>query len=225
MDISKKIWDSYVKNQSKMNSKAVSMMQDYIKKYGLDNRQALIKFAYGVATKYGEGSSALACQLYDYIAKESGMTKLLDAVPADTATYGEVATAVNGTLKRSDNPDVISGAIGNLVKLAGLDTLLRNAKRDGAEFAWIPSGAETCAFCMTLASNGWRRATEEVMRGNHAEHVHANCDCTFAIRFNEKTNVQGYDPEYYLNLYNAAEGRSSKDKINYMRRQIYAERK
>ena len=63
------------------------------------------------------------------------------------------------------------------------------------------------------------------MRNGHAEHIHSNCDCTYAVRFDESTDVAGYDPEKYREIYDNAEGRSSKDKINSMRRMQYQENK
>ena len=96
-------------------------------------------------------------------------------------------------------------------------TTLQNALRDGAEFAWIPAG-ETCAFCLTLASNGWQRASKQAIKKGHAEHIHSNCDCAYAVRFNSRTNVAGYDPDRYRSMYRHAEGRTPQDKINSMRR-------
>ena len=110
------------------------------------------------------------------------------------------------------------------MKKAGQDTTLKNAIRDKAEFAWIPSG-DTCAFCMTLAANGWQPASKEALKGGHAEHIHANCDCAYMIRFNHDTEVAGYDPDKYLEMYESAEGKTSKEKINSMRRQMYQENK
>ena len=117
-----------------------------------------------------------------------------------------------------------NGAVGRLVKRAGADTTLKNAIRDGAEFAWVPSG-DTCAFCITLASRGWRRASEKALKGGHAEHIHSNCDCTYAVRFDGKSGVKGYDPEKYLATYEGAEGDTPKEKINALRRENYAAHK
>jgi hypothetical protein len=100
---------------------------------------------------------------------------------------------------------------------------MQNAIRDGAEWAWIPHG-ETCAFCITLASRGWQRASKKALRGGHAEHIHANCDCTYSIRFDSRTSVAGYDPDKYRAMYNSTSG-SPEDKINAMRRAAYAEHK
>ena len=73
-----------------------------------------------------------------------------------------------------------------------------------------------------LASNGWQKASKKALKGGHAEHIHANCDCTYAIRFNEKTNYAGYDPDKYREIYDGAEGNTWQEKLNYMRREISA---
>ena len=185
-------------------------------------RQACIDFGYALATKYGEAAGAVACEMYDAIAQTASVL-LPAAEPAATATYAETAKAVNGTMK-TGNDEIIASSISRLVKMAGVDTTMQNAIRDHAEWAWIPSG-DTCSFCIALASRGWQPASKSQLKGNHAEHIHANCDCTFAIRFGDDTDVQGYDPSEYLAMYNDAPGSSSKAKINAMRREAYAENK
>ena len=182
----------------------------------------VIEYANSLVMKYGEASAALSCEMYDAISIAEGAA-VPAAVPAALPTYGDVAKAVNGTIKLN-NIEIIAGAVERLVKMPGADTMLQNAKRDGAEWAWIPNG-DTCMFCITLASRGWQSASKAVMSGGHAEHIHANCDCTFAIRHNSNTNIRGYDPDKYLEMYDNAEGQSSKDKINAMRREAYAENK
>lgn len=222
--VSATAWKAYISRLSALNKAAADSMLAYIRKYGYEDIEGMIAYAYGVATKYGEGAAALAAQMYDAVAELSG--QVVDvAIPASTPTYQQVAKTVQGVVKQSQNENLMAGAIGRLVKQTGADTTLQNALRDGAEFAWIPAG-DTCAFCITLASRGWQRASRNAIKGGHAEHIHANCDCTYAIRFDSSTNVRGYDPEKYLEMYNDADpGGSPKDKINAMRREFYAENK
>lgn len=99
--------------------------------------------------------------------------------------------------------------------------MLKNTARDGAEFAWVPHGSETCGMCLTIASNGWHRASRKTMKGDHAEHIHSSCDCEFAIRFDGKSSVEGYDPDALREKYDNAEGSTWKDKVNFMRREQY----
>lgn len=183
---------------------------------------AAIDYAYALATKYGEAAGAAACEMYDAIV-ELQRANVPPAVPAATATIDETAKAVVGTMK-TGNVNIVADATGRLVKLVGVDTIQQNALRDGAEWAWIPRG-DTCAFCLTLASRGWQKASKNAIRNGHAEHVHANCDCTYAVRFSDNLDVEGYDPERYLDMYDDADGNTPQERINALRREFYAENK
>ncbi len=193
-------------------------MQEWVSKNGLDDGKALLDYAYALATHYGEAIGALACQMYEETAAAQNVT-VAAAEAASTPEYGEVAKAVNGAKKQSTK--LISSAVGRLVKQVGADTTLKNAQRDGAQFAWIPHG-DTCAFCLTLASRGWQYMSKNTLKNGHAEHIHANCDCEYSVRFDGSSTVEGYDPDKYLEMYNNAEGSTPNEKINSMRRTITA---
>lgn len=219
MNISAKDWQSYIDKLSKLNSEASRLMVEYVKKNGLENRKALIDYAYALVNKYGRGSAALSAAMYDAVAEVSGKfiepAEIVDDVPID-----DVAKTVNGTLKRSKNVDELGGAVSRLVKRQGADTTLYNARRDGAEFAWIPVG-DTCSFCLMLASNGWQTVSKKTLKNGHAEHIHSNCNCNYAVRFSPYDGVDGYDPDVYQDMYDNAEGDNWKQKLNSMRRARY----
>lgn len=231
MQITAKTWNEYITRLSRLNQKAGQLMRQYIDTHGTGDADALITYAAALVTKYGEGSAELACQMYDALA-EAANARVPAAEPAEPADYGEVARMVNAT--KNQNPANLPNGVSRLVKRAGADTTLKNAVRDGAEWAWVPHG-DTCPFCITLASNGWQKASSKVLKGGHAEHIHANCDCEFAIRFDHNTTVAGYDPEKYLAQYNAAGGdinkmrrvnyAANKERINAQKRAAYAARK
>ena len=230
MQISAKTWNEYITRLSRLNQKAGQLMREYIGSHGTESTDDLIAYAYGLVTKYGEGSAELACQMYDALA-EAANAGVPAAEPAEPADYGEVARMVNAT--KNQNPANLPNGVSRLVKRAGADTTLKNAVRDGAEWAWVPHG-DTCPFCITLASNGWQKASSKVLKGGHAEHIHANCDCEFAIRFDHNTTLAGYDPEKYLKQYRDAGGdinkmrrvnyAANKERINAQKRAAYAER-
>lgn len=231
MQITAKTWNEYITRLSRLNQKAGQLMRQYIDTHGTGDADALITYAAALVTKYGEGSAELACQMYDALA-EAANAGVPAAEPAEPADYGEVARMVNAT--KSQNPANLPNGVSRLVKRTGADTTLKNAVRDGAEWAWVPHG-DTCPFCITLASNGWQKASSKVLKGGHAEHIHANCDCEFAIRFDHKTTVAGYDPEKYLKQYRDAGGdinkmrrvnyAANKERINAQKRAAYAARK
>lgn len=217
--ITKEFWRRYVNKLSAIDKRAGDLMQSWINEHGLEDEQALINYAYGLTTKYGEASATLSCEMYDYMADMSG-AGVPDAVPAETATYREVARGA--MWGKYHSPSQIPSVVSRQVRQAGADTMIQNAKRDHAEWAWIPQ-SDTCAFCITLASRGWQDASKTVLRGNHAEHIHQNCDCTFAIAFKTTDKKQYdaiYDPGKYLEMYENAEGTTPKERINYIRREL-----
>lgn len=218
MNISAKDWDAYVKTLRLLSDTAANKLQAYINKYGIDDATAIAEYAHALITKYGEGSAELACQMYDAIGQAEGVI-LPSAVPAPIPTRDEVERAVLGSFAQSPTGKVTASIADRYVKLAAEDTMARNAIRDRAEWAWVPHG-DTCAFCITLASRGWQIASKRILRGGHAEHVHAHCDCQFAIRHDGKSNVSGYDPDKYYQMYKNAEGKSPKEKIKSLRREL-----
>lgn len=223
MYISTKDWKNYIGRLSTLDKKAGELMQDWIRRHGFSDTKAMTDYAYAIVQKYGEGSAALSAEMYDAVAEmQKELYPPAEAMPPPE--YGEVAKTVNGILKHSQNPNSIANGISRLVKRTGADTTLKNALRDGAEFAWVPNG-DTCAFCITLASRGWQRMSKKALKNGHAEHIHPNCDCTYAVRFDGKSNVEGYDPEKYLDMYYEADGSTPYERINAMRRMHYERNK
>ena len=222
MRISEKEWKKYVDKMAKINSAASNLMKEWIKKHGFGDDKALLDYAYSLTSHYGEAIGELACQMYEEIADAQGVI-IPPAEIAELPEYGEVAKAVHGTMNTSLK--LVPSTIGRLVKQVGADTTLKNAIRDRAEFAWVPNG-DTCAFCITLASRGWQRTSKKSMKNGHAIHIHAHCNCEYAVRFDSESTIEGYDPEKYLEMYkNADPNGNYQSKINALRRQMYAEKK
>ena len=248
MHITANEWNKYRQKLAQISEKAAQLMQEYVLRYGYNVDQRMIDYAYSLANKYGEAAGELACIMYDnmvayWLASESRklhekllledaeLQKLRNLAPAEaaeTATYEETAIAVRGTAKTA--PSAIPQTISRLVKQVAADTTLQNASRDRAEFAWIPSG-DTCAFCRILASRGWQTQSKKAMRNGHAEHIHANCDCQYAVSFKGGMEYEKiYDPDKYLEeYYGAAEKMGGvydwREQMNYMRRENYAKHK
>ena len=86
-----------------------------------------------------------------------------------------------------------------------------NARRDRGKprYARVPSGIETCDFCIMLASRGPVYHTEKT--AGAFDHFHANCDCrvvpmwdTYEIgpsRRASATEIEGYDPDALYDQY------------------------
>ena len=215
--IKRSSWKKYTDTIKRISDTASEKLEKYI--LAGHSEDEILAYAHALTTKYGEASSELACQMYEALAEYSG-AMVMAAEPAATATYGETARAVRGEMMRTKEAATISKAAGRLVKLASVDTMMKNALRDGAEWAWIPSG-DTCAFCLMLASNGWQRASKKAIKNGHASHIHNNCDCTYCVRFSDDVDVEGYDPESMYDEYIGA-GDTQWERINAIRRKQYA---
>lgn len=234
MAISAAAWVNYVNRLSAVDKKATALVGDFITNFANiggepfsfdnpDHMRALINYSYGVSTVYGEAAAALACEMYDAAGLASGMF-LEPAVPVSPPGFKGVAASVTDAAK-AKNVEIVASRVGRLVKKTGARTTLHNAKRDGLKAAWVPHG-DTCAFCIALASRGWEDARE--LEDNM--HIHSNCDCTYAVKYNENTSYAGYDPQTYKDLYYSApvpEGEkiTAKSRINALRREAYAENK
>lgn len=225
MKISKKDWQNYIARLRKTNETAANKVAHFMETHDCSTPEGvkqLIDYAHAVATKYGEGAAELSCQMLDAVADASG-AYVPAAEPAATATYGEIAKAIYGTLASNRDPNAVGAAVGRSVKLAGVDTLQQNALRDGAEWAWIPAG-DTCPFCLMLASRGWVKASKKAIKNGHADHIHNNCDCTYCVRYDGETTVEGYEPDKLYDQYKNA-GNTPRERLNALRRQHYAANK
>lgn len=96
--------------------------------------------------------------------------------------------------KADEIANMLAARISYEIKRAAGDTVMANAKADPRKvrFARVPTGAETCGFCMMLASRGFVYASAKTAGENG--HYHANCDCRIVPSFDDSTTVEGYDP-------------------------------
>ena len=68
MQITANAWNEYITRLSRLNQKAGQLMREYIGSHGTENTADLIASASGRGPKNGEGSAALAGQMYDALA-------------------------------------------------------------------------------------------------------------------------------------------------------------
>jgi hypothetical protein len=75
------------------------------------------------------------------------------------------------------------------MKVAANEAVLANGRRDRVRprYARVPDGAETCDFCLMLASRGFVYQSEAA-----ASHAHSGCDCRTVPSWRSR-KVEGYD--------------------------------
>lgn len=148
---------------------------------------------------YCGGSTDLAAQLaaefYDGI-REFELGQRMGAVAQsgrDPAATDGAVRAFAQKLVEDKTAEFITLCLERLdyeTKVAAAQTVLNNGKRDSRHprYARVPSGAETCDFCLMLASRGFVYRNEVT-----ASHAHSSCDCRVVPSW-KAHEVQGYDP-------------------------------
>lgn len=128
----------------------------------------------------GEAMGAEAISGYNPAAMDGAVRafvqKIVDGKPKETFD-NLVLSRVDYEMRRAANYCVVA-----------------NGQRDPLKpkYARVPSGAETCSFCLMLASRGFVYRSAEA-----ASHAHAGCDCRVVPGF-PGMEVEGYDPDALL---------------------------
>lgn len=74
----------------------------------------------------------------------------------------------------------------------------RKRPQSGVRFARVPSGGETCPFCMMLASRGAVYYSEQTAGADG--HYHPNCRCRIVPSWGT-AEIEGYDPDLYYDMW------------------------
>ena len=188
---------------------------------------AIMQQACGAST---DMAARLAADFYDGMSALYGApseyTATAESMRDPGATDGAVRAFVEALVDDSGPQEVIELCTQRLdyedMLAANMNTLV-NTQRDPRKprVARVPTGAETCEFCMMLASRGFDYHAQNV-----ATHVHANCDCRLVPGFKGATQVDGYDPAYYEDVYYHPEKHPEvRDARNARRRELRAQRR
>lgn len=214
LKIKKKDWENYINALAGVSERAAKDMQDFVDKNGMEDVTMIIAKSYQCSVKYGEAAMALTCEMYDKIAVVQG-AKVPPAVPARSVTMQEVKDTVNHALRTA--PSTVPAVAGKLVKKSSSRTMRKNAARDGARMALVPSG-DGCPFCKMLGSRGWEPARSKRSKTFEA-HLHAHCRCEYVVDFTGDMQVEGYDPEALYDEFMNLDGTSWEERMNIMRNQ------
>lgn len=87
-----------------------------------------------------------------------------------------------------------------LISDSGRATMQHAATGDPkrTRFARVPTGAETCAWCMLWASRGFIYRSEASAQFTRS---HFKCDCQIVPSWSKKPRIRGYDVSKYEDMY------------------------
>ena len=166
-------------------------------------RDAVVSAVNAVLDAYSLAAGQASADFFD-ASREIAVGSRLGAVVATgrdpDATEGAIRAFVEKVLKGdidSFNSAVIS-RVGYELKRSAGQTMMENAARDplSPRFARVPSGGETCRFCLMLAGRGFVYHSKKT--AGEFGHYHDNCDCRIVASW-DKDGVEGYDPTAYHN--------------------------
>lgn len=173
------------------------------------SRDLVIEFFKELVGTYGDAAATLAADFYEELAEAAGerVAPAALAEPAEGSMEGSVRYAARNLFGQQASAalfaEAVERSVKTYVKKMANDTMSKNAARDGAghgvRFARVPTGPETCAFCITLASRGFVYASPET--AGEFDHYHDDCDCRVVAGFGDDAGVEGYDPEAYREIY------------------------
>lgn len=174
-------------------------------------RAAAIELTDAVLSSYGDAASSLACDLFDSIMELEGV-----GVPAAQVYDGVREGAVEGTVRRvvgdvdgtQDSLDTFSQAVGKFVeqetRRAASATVEKNVERASktkagrnVRYARVPTRAVPCEWCAMLASRGFVYKSA----GTAEAGSHHRCTCTIVPGVKGVTQVAGYDPKHYADVW------------------------
>lgn len=192
-----------------------------------EKREAAKLIMEGFVQAYDDKAAEFASQWYDYRAEQGG-ARLKQAVTMTVYEPESVDDVARYQAKKlaKEGDAAFARACGEFARNDAFrslnETIIANVGRDrdkGAMFARVPSGTETCTFCLMLASRGAVYHSRKT--AGEWRHFHRGCDCKVVPSFEGDPDaelVQGVKPRELYERYkqfkeiDETEGLSSAEK-------------
>lgn len=158
-----------------------------------------------------EVASSAALEWYEKQREAEGVEKAYSpAMPTGLVDENEAAKIVGAAIRdlregvgRARVLTRLTDGARKLISDAGRATTQHAAERDPKKprYARVPTGAETCAWCMLWASRGFVYKSEETAQFKRS---HFKCDCQIVPSWDKRPRVRGYDSKRYERMYQQA---------------------
>lgn len=210
--ISRKEFDAYNLEVARLGDEAASNVEESImgwcRAHGdatvAEKREAAKVIMDGFVQAYDEEAARFAADWYDYRAELGGarLDQALTMTTYSPESVDEVARYQAKKLAKKGDA-AFAKACGEYARndlFRSLnETIIANVGRDrkkGARFARVPTGTETCTFCLMLASRGAVYHTRKT--AGEFRRFHRGCDCKVMVGFEDDPDaelVEGVRPE------------------------------
>ena len=188
-----------------------------------EKREAAKLIMEGFVQAYDDKAAEFASQWYDYRAEQGG-ARLKQAVTMTVYEPGSVDDVARYQAKKlaKEGDAAFARACGEFARNDAFrslnETIIANVGRDrdkGAMFARVPTGTETCTFCLMLASRGAVYHSRKT--AGEWRHFHRGCDCKVVPSFEGDPDaelVQGVKPRELHELYKVFKQIDSMDTLD-----------
>ena len=175
-----------------------------------EKREAAKLIMEGFVQAYDDKAAVFASQWYDYRAERGG-ARLKQAVTMTVYEPGSVDDVARYQARKlaKEGDAAFARACGEFASNDAFrslnETIIANVGRDrdrGAMFARVPTGTETCTFCLMLASRGAVYHTRKT--AGEWRRFHRGCDCKVVPSFEDDPEaelVQGVKPRELYERY------------------------
>lgn len=175
-----------------------------------EKREAAKLIMEGFVQGYDDVAAEFAAQWYDHRAEQGG-ARLDQAVTMTTYRPDAVDAVARYQAKKlaKGGDAAFAKACGEFARNDAFrslnETISANVGRDkekGARFARVPTGFDTCTFCLMLASRGAVYHTRKT--AGEFKHFHRRCDCKIVPGFEDDPDaelVEGVRPKELYELY------------------------
>ncbi len=151
-------------------------------------RDAVVDVVNAVLDNYGLAAGQAAADFFD-VAREIAVGEKLGATATADRDPAATECAIRAFVDKVNGGDhdaferLVLSRIDYEIKRAAGTTMMENVARDplSPRFARVPSGGETCKFCLMLAGRGFVYHSKKT--AGEFGHYHDNCDCRIVPRF------------------------------------------
>jgi hypothetical protein len=172
-------------------------------------RDALLDFFPELIAAYGDAAALLAADFYDALRdvppSAARFTATLAAPPVSARAQASARWGLTPLFGADPSPvqalSNLSGVVQRLVLQSGRDTISAAAFRDPVRTAYarVPTGTETCKFCVMLASRG--AIYSDAASAGDGNKYHGDCDCVPTPIRRKSDFPEGHDVREFERLY------------------------
>jgi hypothetical protein len=163
-------------------------------------RDLLLEVTPLLVVQYGQVAATVAADFFEDVASNTAVVPPVDhAAAAAGSTRWAVGPLWDGEAEKA--LDMLTAASTKHVAQYGRDTIHESTKRArGFVYARVPSGSDTCRFCIMLASRGGVYGSRQDAGGDGNKY-HERCHCVPTPVRNDSDYPAGYSPDALYEKY------------------------